>query len=730
MESENPYAHIKEFEDVCNTFQEGGASINLMRLKLFPFTLKDKAKIWLNSLRPRSIRSWTDLQAEFLKKFFPTHRKNSLKRQISNFSAKENEKFYECWERYMEAINACPHHGFDTWLLVSYFYDGMSSSMKQLLETMCGGDFMSKNPEEAMDFLSYVAKVSRGRDEPHRGEVGKMKSQPNALHAKAGMYTLNEDVDMKAKLAAMTRRVEELELKKMHEVQAVAETPVQVKPCSICQSYEHLVEECPTIPVAREMFGEQANVIGQFKPNSNASYGNTYNSSWMNHPNFSWKPRAPQYQQPTQPSQPSQQASSLEQAIVNLSKIDNLEYSISRLTNLNTVQEKGRFPSQPHQNPKGTHEVETHEGESSQVRDVKALITLRSGKKVESPTPKPYVEENEEEETRTREEIKGKKKDISEGKEDHDSTMNANTEKEIIKEELMKKRISPPFPQALHGKKGIKNASEILEVLRQVKVNIPLLDMIKQVPSYAKFLKDLCTIKEVMIGRKVVEKALLDLGASVNLLPYSVYKQLGLGELKPTSITLSLADRPVKIPRGIIEDVLVQVDNFYYPVDFVVLDTDPLVKEANYVPIILGRPFLATLNAIINCRNGLMQLTFGNMTLELNIFYMSKKLITPEEEEGPKEDLEEGLSKPADVLAILQGWRRKEEILPLFNKEEGQDDVTEEFPKLNLKPLPMELKYTYLEENNQCPVVISSSLTSHQEISLLEVLKRCKKAIG
>ena len=115
----------------------------------------------------------------------------------------------------MEAINACPHHGFDTWLLVSYFYNGMSSSMKQLLETMCGGDFMSKNPEEAMDFLSYVAEVSRGWDEPHRGEVGKMKSQPNALHAKAGMYTLNEDVDMKAKFVAMTRREEKLELKKM-----------------------------------------------------------------------------------------------------------------------------------------------------------------------------------------------------------------------------------------------------------------------------------------------------------------------------------------------------------------------------------------------------------------------------------------------------------------------------------------------------------------------------------
>nr|CAN64113.1 hypothetical protein VITISV_008523 [Vitis vinifera] len=566
-------------------------------------------------------------------------RTNGLKRQISNFLAKENEKFYECWERYVEAINFCPHHGFDTWLLVSYFYDGMSSSMKQLLKTMCGGDFMSKNPEEAMNFLSYIAEVSRGWDEPNRGEVGKMKSQPTALHAKAGMYTLNEDVDMKAKFAAMTRRVEELELKKMHEVQAVAETPVQLS--QRIDSVENTLNK---------MMDGMQNDLSQ--------------------------------------------------------KIDNLQYSISRLTNLNTVQEKGRFPSQPHQNPKGIHEVETHEGESSQVRDVKALITLRSGKKVESPTPKPCVEENEEEETKKREEMKGKKKDISEGKEDRDSTVNANPEKEFIKAELMKKCTSPPFPQALHGKKGIKNASEILEVLRQVKVNIPLLDMIKQVPSYAKFLKDLCTIKRglnvnkkaflteqvsaiiqcksplkykdpgcptisVMIRGKVVEKALLDLGASVNLLPYSVYKQLGLGELKPTSITLSLADRSVKIPRGIIEDVLVQVDNFYYPVDFVVLDTDHLVKEANYAPIILGR-------------NGLMQLTFGNMTLELNIFHMLKKLITPEEEEGPEEvciidtlveehcdqnmqdelnerleDLEEGLSEPADVLATLQGWRRK-----------------------------------------------------------------------
>ena len=111
----------------------------------------------------------------------------------------------------------------------------------------------------------------------------------------------------------------------------------------------------------------------------------------------------------------------------------------------------------------------------------------------------------------------------------------------------------------------------------------------------------------------------------MNLLPYSVYKQLGLGELKPTNSTLSLADRSVKIPKGIVEDFLMKIDKFYYLVDFVVLDTEPIANEPNHVPIILGRPFLATANAIINCRNGVMQLTFGNRTLELNIFHLNNK---------------------------------------------------------------------------------------------------------
>ena len=93
MENENPYTHIRDFEEVCTTFKEGMMDMGLLKLKAFPLTLKDKAKIWLNSLRPRTIRNWVELQAEFLKKFFSAHKTNNLKRQIYTVAAQDDERF-------------------------------------------------------------------------------------------------------------------------------------------------------------------------------------------------------------------------------------------------------------------------------------------------------------------------------------------------------------------------------------------------------------------------------------------------------------------------------------------------------------------------------------------------------------------------------------------------------------------------------------------------------------
>ena len=134
-----------------------------------------------------------------------------------------------------------------------------------------------------------------------------------------------------------------------------------------------------------------------------------------------------------------------------------------------------------------------------------------------------------------------------------------------------------------------------------------------------------------------------------------MYKQLGLGELKPTNITLSLADRSVKKLKGIVEDVLVKVDNFYYPADFVVLNTEPMAESTHQVPIILGRPFFATANSIINCRNGVMQLAFGNMTLELNIFHLSNRDKPAEDKEQKSEEVcQSGTSEGRSNIHKLQ----------------------------------------------------------------------------
>ena len=272
---------------------------------------------------------------------------------------------------------------------------------------------------------------------------------------------------------------------------------------------------------------EYANVVGKNKPQPNAQYGNTYNSNWRNHPNLSWKPNPPAYVPPgakpqfgssCQP-QPPPFSSPVEQAILNLSKvvgnfveeqkginvqlaqridtvestlnkiidglesnlnqkIDNLQYSITKINNILEVQERRMFPSQTLPNPKGVHEV----GSSSNLGtdEVKSIITLRSGREIEQPVPKAVEETCKETE--------------------------AESERVIISEDSMKHCMPPPFPQALRSKKKASQQAGILEVLRQVKVNIPLLDIIKQVPAYAKFLKYLCTIKK---GLGIEKKAFL-----------------------------------------------------------------------------------------------------------------------------------------------------------------------------------------------------------------------------
>jgi hypothetical protein len=430
--------------------------------------------------------------------------------------------------------------------------------------------------------------------------------------------------------------------------------------------------------------------------------------------------------------------------------------------------EKGKFPSQPVPNPKGQFAIGSSSTPTHGQEHVQAITTLRSGKQVDNQVVRP--EEEEESQDKPAREVV------------------PDTIIPDVEDQARKYVPKAPYPEKLIAPKKSSKYDDILEVFKHVQINISFLDAIQQVPSYAKFLKDLVTVKRktnvpkkaflteqvssilqykmpikykdpgcptiaCKIGNNRPERALLDLGASVNLLPYSVYIQLGLGELKSTSITLQLADRSVKKPRGIIEDVLIKVDKFYYPVDFIVLDTELAVNIELQVPIILGRPFLATANALINCRTGVMKLSFGNKTVELNIFDISRQPFEYEKVRSTcmiEELIEETVNELSsddhlgECLTAHGGDMNLDTLLEQANTMldsiptsetniEGTTDTSLlafEQAKRELKPLPDTLKYKYLDPSESLSVIISSNLNKAQEQELLNVLKEHKEAIG
>ncbi|KAL9360500.1 hypothetical protein Peur_048623 [Populus x canadensis] len=657
---------------------------------------------------------------------------------------------------------------------------------------MCNGKFYDKEPSEAFDFFDQLAENTKQWETSLPLHV----ESRNTISHSSGKFQLKETDDLNARLASLARKVESLEIKKVHVM-----SEQQEESCVVCESKGHRTIECPTIPAFKEvLYGQTSDSSNVRKPFSNQvgnPYSETYNPGWRNHPNFGWRNEGssvPQtFQPPPQPFhapthntyQPPHKRSledTLQQFMQTQGGINNQAYKfqdqtnrtlddirsqLTKLTQSLSIQEKGKIPAQPMPNPRGqVHMSESSSSEPSNHEQVQAITTLRSGKIVNKAIgfeiPRGIVEEKSKE------------------------------SEEEIKTQVTNERLRKP-------KHDLMN-SEIYELFKQVKVNIPLLDAIKQVPSYAKFLKDLCTVKKrlnvkerafltehasaiiqfktppkykdpgcptisCIIGNHKIDQALLDLGASVNLIPYTVYEQLGLGEIKPTRITLQLADRSIKIPRGIVEDVLVQVDKFYFPVDFVVLDTAPIQGSNAPIPVILGRPFLATSNALINCRNGVMKLSFGNMTVEMNIFNVSKQIGEHEdirevdliqtvcqehfEREWIKDPLERTLIHderfcslecvdeevreletyldPMPIMSIGQ-WTPSFE--PLISPQVKVEASLVQPYKPERKPLPSDLKYAFLGEDESYPIVISSKLSIEQEQDLLRVVRKHKKAIG
>ncbi|KAL0445393.1 UNVERIFIED_CONTAM: hypothetical protein Slati_2262000 [Sesamum latifolium] len=196
-----------------------------------------------------------------------------------------------------------------------------------------------------------------------------------------------------------------------------------------------------------------------------------------------------------------------------------------------------------------------------------------------------------------------------------------------------------PSRRDLPCPKNEEEEKEILETLRKVEVNVPLLNAIKHVPRFAKFLKELCTNKSKLRGNERVsmgenvsailqrklppkckdpEKAMCDLGASINVMSLAIYESLNIGPLKETRVVLQLADRSIVYPEGVLEDVLVEVNELVFSTDFYVLDMMG-DNSPSFTFILLGRPFLKTSKIKIDDDARILSMKFDNEVLSFNI---------------------------------------------------------------------------------------------------------------
>ncbi|XP_057954560.1 uncharacterized protein LOC131148689 [Malania oleifera] len=304
--------------------------------------------------------------------------------------------------------------------------------------------------------------------------------------------------------------------------------------------------------------------------------------------------------------------------------ISKLEATMGQLATFFSRRYEGKLPNQSLVNPKGQYGVECESAAvpSSYFEQSQVVIIIWSGKEVNNRFGEKLKQE------------KGRKKMREESDDEpcdpHSLNLVADTKTPTSSNDVALPHyvFAMSFPATLHAPSKSKketNTESIMDTFRQVKVNIPPLDAIKQVLAYAKFLKDLCiqkcksrvhinqqvrltkhmssillghlppklkepnatTISSV-IGNYTIDRGLLDLGVSVNLLLYSIYKQFNFGELKPTPVTLSVTNRSVKKPQGVMEDILVKVEKFYYPIDFVVLDMESSDLTKDLIPVLLG----------------------------------------------------------------------------------------------------------------------------------------------
>ncbi|GJY00389.1 reverse transcriptase domain-containing protein [Tanacetum coccineum] len=702
---------------------------------LFPFSLEGAAQIWLEKEPPRSILTWDDLVSKFINKFFPPSKTTNLRNEITRFQQRFDETFYEAWERFNDLLRACPHHGFSELHQLNTFYNALNSNDQDSLNFATGCNFLDKMPRDCLRIIESKSKVRNSRNKPVIAKVSTSSSTPG----------ISPDV------AELKDVVKALLLDK--KSQAPAPVKAVEESCVTCAAAANFNQGNTgyLAPIANQIRPPSFPPVqnqGNNQNRYNQNRGTNYNQSQIYRPPINQPPvhQAPPYQA----SAPQTQGVSkddfqnyvkandavmrnMQNQNQNLqNQMTNLTDMLSKFVNANTASTSGSgtLPSNTITNPKV---------------DLKG-ITTRSGVAYQGPTiptttsSPPKVVERETEVTKDTvpPTNNGSTKDVQPPVVQVQPQM-TNSEPVVTPVSAPMPNLKPsiPYPSRRNDERRREKANDQIEkfyeIFKDLSFEISLTDALILMPKFASTLKALIGNKEklsemartplnehcsAVILNKLPEKlgdpgkflipcdfprmeeclALADLGASINLMPLSVWKMLSLPELTPTCMTLELADRSITQPIGIAEDVDVKVGKFKFPADFVVVDFDADPR----VPLILGRSFLKTERALIDVYEGELTLRVGKEAVTFNLDQTSRYSSNYDEMMANQIDViemaceDDFLLEEVDAFLALEDDPTSPEVDESYYDLEGDILLLESF--LNDDPSPPPNQENYLPE--------------------------------
>ncbi|XP_031099801.1 uncharacterized protein LOC116003999 [Ipomoea triloba] len=483
LTGEDPHKHLKEFHVVCSSMKPTGVTEEQIMLRAFPFSLKDSAKDWLYYLPSGSITTWNDLKTVFLGKYFPTSRVANIRKEICGIRQHNGESLYEYWERFKKLCASCPHHQISEQLLIQYFYEGLFPTDRSMIDAASDGALVDKTPDAAKNLIANMVANSQ--------QFGNKLVQPSKQVNEVSISNLEQQV------AGLTTHVRQLAVGNMQTVKA----------CAICSVVGHQTDACPTL---QEEFVEHVNMAGGFPGQPQGKYdpfSNTYNPGRRDHPNLSYGnsqgnqvvQNRSNFQQYRPPFPPRQQPAQSSNSGMNL---EDIVKSLATNT-LKFQQETQQFQQETRSSIQETRaSIQNLERQVGQLATTVNRLEAQNSRNLPSQTvvnPKENVSAIS---------VRGMslERNVDSDNETSVGDIANNNEKSQGKfSSFSDYKPVPPFPQALLETRKTKSNNDLYEIFRECEGNNPLLDSIKKVPRYAKFLKELCTMKKKQNKERVEE---------------------------------------------------------------------------------------------------------------------------------------------------------------------------------------------------------------------------------